>query len=83
MSNITKFNAYKRIAKNYLDAVNILNERPLVLGEPAVVPFYYPSEDDPDRIIKLVIGVGSINGQIEILSNINYDSSTRINDATI
>jgi len=83
MSNITKFNAYKRIAKNYFDAVDILNERPLVLGEPACVPFYYPCDDDPDRIIKLLMGVGSINGQVEILSNLKYDSSTRIDDATI
>lgn len=83
MADITKFNAYKYVAKSYFDAVDILNNKPLVLGEPAVVPFYYPREDDPDRIIKLLMGVGSINGQVEILNNINYDSSTRIDDDTI
>lgn len=83
MSNITKFNAYKRIAKSYFDALDILNERPLVLGEPACVPYYYPSEDDPGRIIKLLMGVGSINGQVEIINGITEDSSTRIDDSTI
>ncbi len=81
MANINKFNAYKRIAKSFFDAVKILNERPLVLGEPAVVPFYYPDESDLDRQIRLAIGYGSINGGVEVMTNLNQDSSTRIDDA--
>ena len=83
MANITKFNAYKKIAKSYFDAVDILENRPLVLGEPAVVPYWDPSEDDENRVIKLLMGVGSIDGQIEIINGGNHDTSTRIDDAEI
>ena len=83
MANIDKFNAYKKIAKNYFDAANILSNKPLVLGEPAVVPYYSPSEDDEDRVIKLLMGVGSINGAVEIINSSGGDASTRIDDAQI
>ena len=79
--NLNKVKAYKRVAKNYYAAVGILNEKKLAFGEPAVVPFYYPDESDLDRKIKLAVGYGSINGGVEIMTNLNQDSSTRIDDA--
>jgi hypothetical protein len=81
--NLNKVKAYKKVAKNYYAAVGILNEKKLAFGEPAVVPFYYPDESDLDRKIKLAVGYGSINGGVEVLSNIHNDSSTRIDDATV
>ena len=78
--NLNKVKAYKRVAKNYYAAVGILNEKKLAFGEPAVVPFYYPDESDLDRKIKLAVGYGSINGGVEVITNLNQDSSTRIDD---
>lgn len=82
-NNLNKVKAYKKVAKNYYEAVDILNRKKLAFGEPAVVSFYYPDESDLDRVIKLAIGYGSINGGVEILSNINNDSSTRIDNAQV
>jgi hypothetical protein len=82
MSNdLNKVKAYKRVAKNYYEAVGILNDKKLAFGEPAVVPFYYPDKSDLDRVIRLAVGYGSINGGVEILSNINNSTSKRIDDA--
>lgn len=83
MANIEKFNAYKKIAKSYFDAVDILDNKPLVLGEPAVVPYWDPSEDSENRVIKLLMGVGSIDGNVEIINGGGHDASTRIDDAEI
>lgn len=80
-NNLNKAKAYKKVAKNYYDAVGILNSKKLAFGEPAVVPFYHPDESDLDRQIRLAIGYGSINGGVEIMTNLNQDSSTRIDDA--
>ena len=66
MPNITKFNAYKKVLNNYQEAIDKLNERPLAFGEPAVVAYYYPSVDDENKVIKLLLGVGSINGEIAL-----------------
>lgn len=80
---LNKVKAYKKVTKNYYDAVSVLNSKKLAFGEPAVVPFYYPDESDLDRVVKLAVGYGSINGGVEIFSNINNggDSSTRIDNA--
>ena len=83
MSNISKFNAYKKIAKSYFDAVDILDSKPLVLGEPAVVPYWDPSEDDENRVIRLLMGVGSIDGKVDIINGHSEDSSIRIDDAEV
>ena len=80
-NNLNKVKAYKKVAKNYYDAVGILNSKKLAFGEPAVVPFYHPDESDLDRQIRLAIGYGSINGDVEIMTKLNHDSSTRIDDA--
>lgn len=79
-NNLNKAKAYKKVAKNYYDAVDILNSKKLAFGEPAVVPFYYPDESDLDRQIKLAIGYGSINGGVEVMTNLNQDSSIDLND---
>lgn len=79
--DLNKVKAYKKVAKNYYDAVGILNAKKLAFGEPAVVPFYHPDESDLDRVIRLAVGYGSINGGVEILTNIFNDSSTRIDNA--
>lgn len=79
-NNLNKVKAYKKVAKNYYDAVGILNAKKLAFGEPAVVPFYHPDESDIDRQIRLAIGYGSINGGVEVLTNLNQDSSTRVDN---
>ena len=77
-SNLTKYDAYRHIADNYDDAVRILKEKHLALGEPAVVSFYYPSKDDDNRQIMTMLGIGSMNGETETISRISNDSSTII-----
>lgn len=77
-SNLTKYDAYRHIADNYDDAVRILKEKHLALGEPAVVSFYYPDKDDDNRQIMTMLGIGSMNGETETISRISNDSSTII-----
>lgn len=73
MPNQNKFNAYKYIAKDYETAVQHLINKGLVLGEPAVVPYY---ENEATKSTRLLFGIGSINGTVEIFNGDMMDAST-------
>lgn len=73
MPNLNKYTAYKNIAKNYDEAVSMMLNKPLVLGESAVVPFYYG--DGESKNIRLLFGIGSLNGSVEIINGLLSDSS--------
>lgn len=76
-NNLNKAAAYKKIERDFYAAVEILNNRNLAFGEPAVVPYYHPNADYEDREIRLAIGYGSLNGEVEIVSTAN-DASTDV-----
>lgn len=67
MGNINKYNAYKNIAPSYDAAVEILNNKGLVLGEPAVVTYYSEDSSEGEKEVKLLLGIGSIGGKVEII----------------
>jgi len=73
MSNQNKFNAYKYIAPDYETAVQHLINKGLVLGEPAVIPYY---ENEATKSARLLFGIGSINGAVEIFNGDMMDTST-------
>ena len=73
MPNQNKFNAYKYIAPNYETAVQHLINKGLVLGEPAVVPYY---KNEATKSTRLLFGIGSINGTVEIFNGDMMDAST-------
>lgn len=64
-ADLLKFIAYKKIAANFEEAVELILSKKLVLGEPIVVPFYYthkqidPETGEPRRTLELVFGIGS------------------------
>lgn len=66
MPSVNKFTAYKEIAQNYTDAIDIMSRKQLVLGEPAIVPYYTDLENNEDDI-SLLLGIGSIGGRISII----------------
>lgn len=66
MPSVNKFAAYKEIAQNYADAMDIMSRKQLVLGEPAIVPYYTDLENNEDDI-SLLLGIGSIGGRISII----------------
>ena len=51
MPNLNKYKAYKKIADNYNQALDLVRDKRPVLGEPVVVPYYSPDVDDPDNFI--------------------------------
>jgi len=71
-NSLSKYNAYTEIASNYEAARDILFQKKLALGEPATVSFYYPDRDsDPEvRVVKTMLGIGSINGTIMSICDI-------------
>ena len=73
MPNLNKYTAYRNIAENYDAAVQMMLNKPLVLGESAVVPFYYGEGDS--RNVRLLFGIGSLNGSVEIINWLLSDSS--------
>ena len=73
MPSINKFAAYKNIEPSYTSAVRKLLEKGLVLGEPAVVPYY---TDSVTKNVRLVLGIGSLNGLVEIFTGTTADAST-------
>jgi hypothetical protein len=64
-ADLLKFIAYKKIAANFEEAVELILSKKLVLGEPIVVPFYYthkqidPETGEPRKTLELVFGIGS------------------------
>ena len=66
MQNLNKYKAYKKIADNYNQALDLVKDKLPVLGEPVVVPYYSPDVDDPDRRISMLFAVGSLNGEIKV-----------------
>ncbi len=64
-ADLLKFIAYKKIAANFEEAVELILSKKLVLGEPIVVPFYYthkqidPETGEPRRTLELAFGIGS------------------------
>ena len=64
-ADLLKFIAYKKIAKDFEEAVELILSKKLVLGEPIVVPFYYThkkidaSTGEPMKTLELVFGIGS------------------------
>jgi hypothetical protein len=64
-ADLLKFIAYKKIAANFEEAVELILSKKLVLGEPIVVPFYYthkqvdPETGEPRVTLELVFGIGS------------------------
>ena len=67
-----KFTAYKKIANSFEDAERLIKEKGPVLGEPIVVPFYYPSLEDKNKTIELAFGIGTPDADRPyIVSSIN------------
>ena len=54
-----KFTAYKKIADSFEQAKDLIEKKKPVLGEPIVVPFYYPSLEDENKTIELAFGIGA------------------------
>jgi len=79
MPNLNKYKAYKNIADNYDQALDLIRDKLPVLGEPVVVPYYSPDVYDPDRRISMLFAVGSLNGEFKVFEP-NDDIRSYIND---
>ena len=67
-----KFTAYKKIANSFEEAEKLIKQKAPVLGEPIVVPFYYPSSEDENKTIELAFGIGTPESDRPyIISSIN------------
>ena len=66
MPNLNKYKAYKKIADNYNQALDLVRDKRPVLGEPVVVPYYSPDVGDPDKRISMLFAVGSLNGEFKV-----------------
>lgn len=73
ISNINKYNAYRQVADDYTAAVEFMKSKKLAYGEPAVVPFYYPNKDDANKVVKLMLGIGSLDDNVEIFANVTNE----------
>lgn len=74
MPNLNKYKAYKNIADNYDQALDLVRDKRPVLGEPVVVPYYSPDVDDPDKRISILFAVGSLNGEFAVFEPKEYNS---------
>ena len=75
MQNLKKYRAYKNVADNYDQALDLIRDRHPVLGEPVVVPYYLQDIDNPDkRRINLLFAVGSLNGEFAVFDPKEYNS---------
>lgn len=81
-ANLSKYTAYKEIASNYDEARALLESKKLAYGEGAVVSFYFPGRSAEVKSIEQMLGVGGIDGNIMVYSNI-LGSDSRVDDATI
>lgn len=67
-----KFTAYKKIVDSFETAEELIKQKSPVLGEPIVVPFYYPSAEAEDKTIELAFGIGTPDRERPyIVSSIN------------
>lgn len=82
LSTLNKYNAYKEVASNYDEAKAIIEGKKLAYGETAVVSFYFPGRTSEVKTIEQMLGVGGINGNVMIYSNI-LGTSSRVDDATV
>lgn len=57
-ADLLKFNAWATPVNNFETAVNIILQKKLVLGEPAVVPFKFMHSDGVETL-ELALGIGS------------------------
>lgn len=57
-ADLLKFNAWKKPADSFEEAVKIIASKKLVLGEPAVVPFKF-THVDGSVTLELAFGIGS------------------------
>ena len=72
-SDSLKFSSYKTAVNSFDEAVEIIKNKNLVLGEPAVVPYYVV--EDESRTIELVFGIGSIDRDNPfVFSSVEVDS---------
>ena len=81
-ANLSKYTAYKEIASNYDEARALLESKKLAYGEGAVVSFYFPGRSAEVKTIEQMLGVGGIDGNIMIYSNI-LGTDSRVDNATI
>ena len=81
-ANLSKYTAYKEIASNYDEARALLESKKLAYGEGAVVSFYFPGRSAEVKTIEQMLGVGGIDGNIMVYSNI-LGADSRVDDATI
>lgn len=65
-ADLLKFISYKKIASSFDEAIDLILEKKLVLGEPIAVPFYFvhknkidASTGEPLKTIELAFGIGS------------------------
>lgn len=65
-ADLLKFISYKKIASSFDEAIDLILQKKLVLGEPIAVPFYYvhknkfdASTGEPIKTIELAFGIGS------------------------
>lgn len=82
INDILKYNAYREVASNYEAARDIIYQLKPAYGETAIVPFFYPDRTDPNKTIQLLMGVGSLNGNVMFQSNI-MGSDTRVDNASV
>ena len=81
-ANLSKYTAYKEIASNYDEARALLESKKLAYGEGAVVSFYFPGRSAEVKTIEQMLGIGGIDGNIMIYSNI-LGADSRVDNATI
>lgn len=74
MPNLNKYKAYKNIADNYDQALDLVRDKRPVLGEPVAVPYYSPDVDDPNKRISILFAVGSLNGEFAVFDPKEYNS---------
>ena len=81
-ANLSKYTAYKEIASNYDEARALLESKKLAYGEGAVVSFYFPGRSAEVKTIEQMLGVGGIDGNIMIYSNI-LGADSKVDSATM
>ena len=74
MPNLNKYKAYKKIADNYNQALDLVRDKRPVLGEPVVVPYYSTDVDYPDKQISILFAIGSLNGEFAVFEPKEYNS---------
>lgn len=58
-----KFNAYRRVANDLNEAMEIIGSRKLAFGEPACVMYSYPDSSNPEEN-RMLVGIGGLDGSI-------------------